>query len=196
MHQLIVTIGREFGSGGHVAAQKLAERLGIKMYDKNMLDELAERYGYDKDVLLKHDETPTNALFSRKIRGFSSSLEDVIAQREFELIREKAASGESFVLVGRCGEFILRSHPNICRFFVRGDVETKCSRVMQLYGIDREEALDRMKRRDHQRKTFHNYYSDTKWGDTRGYDLCINGDALSVDSLVDILYTFVQLKTK
>jgi len=119
MKQLLITIGREYGSGGREIAAKLGERLGLTVYDKNILDEMHERFGFDREMLTEHEENPVNVLFSRRIRGFSSSVDEVVAQKQFELIKEKADSGESFIVVGRCAEQVLRDFAGIvhCRCF-------------------------------------------------------------------------------
>lgn len=194
MGQLLITIGREFGSGGREIAEKLGQRLGVTVYDKNMLDEMAERFGFDRNVVEEHEETPVNVLFSRKIRGFSSSIEEVVAQRQFELIKEKADKGESFVIVGRCAEQVLKDREGLHTFFVRGERETKCRHVMQKYGLEERDALELMRRRDRQRKNYHNFYCDGKWGDSRNYDLCVNASALGVDGTVELLYNYLTLK--
>jgi cytidylate kinase len=193
MGQLLITVGREYGSGGREIAEKLGQRLGITVYDRNMLDELQQRYGFDRETLARSEESPVNVLFSRKIRGFSSSVEEVVAQREFELIAEKADEGQSFIVVGRCGEQVLHGRAGLHTFFIRGQESIKCHRIMQKQGIGQEEALAKMRRMDHQRKMYHNYYCDGKWGDSRNYDLCVNSSALGVDGAVELLYQFLQL---
>lgn len=194
MGQLLIALGREFGSGGREIAEKLGERLGITVYDKNILDEMQERYGFDIKVLDEHEETPVNVLFSRKIRGFSSSVEEVVAQRQFELIKEKAEKGESFILIGRCGEYLLKDYEGLHTFFIRGEADKKCRTVMERYELDEKDARELMRRRDRQRKNYHNFYCDGKWGDSRNYDLCINASALGVDGAVELLVKYLELK--
>lgn len=194
MGQLMIALGREFGSGGREIAEKLGERLGITVYDKNILDEMHERFGFDRKVLDEREESPVNVLFSRKIRGFSSSVEEVVAQREFELIKEKADAGESFVIVGRCGEQVLKDYPGLTSVFIRGDIQSKTRRVMKEYALDEKDARELMGRRDRQRKNFHNYYCEGKWGDSRNYDLCLNASVLGVDGTVDLLCRYLELR--
>ncbi len=194
MGQLLIALGREFGSGGREIAEKLGQRLGITVYDKNILDEMQERFGFDKKVLDEHEESPVNVLFSRKVRGFSSSIEEVIAQRQFELIREKAASGESFILIGRCGEQVLKGCAGLHAFFIRGEADVKCRHVMEKYELEEKDARELMRRRDRQRKNYHNFYCEGKWGDSRSYDLCVNSSALGVDGCVELLVKYLELK--
>lgn len=194
MKQLLITIGREYGSGGREIAKKLGERLGLTVYDKNILDEMHERFGFDRDMLTEHEESPVNVLFSRRIRGFSSSVDEVVAQKQFELIREKADAGESFIVVGRCAEQVLRDRAGLNSFFIRGDEAVKLRRVMQRNGIDEQEARERMRRIDRQRRSYHNYHCDGKWGDSRNYDLCVNSSILGADGTVELLCRYLELK--
>lgn len=194
MSQLIITIGREYGSGGREIAEKLGARLGVKVYDKNMLDELSERFGFDRNMLAEHEESPVNVLFSRRIRGFSSSVDEVVAERQFELIREKAESGESFIVVGRCAEQVLRDYACRYSFFILGDTHAKLRRIMERNGIDEKAAAERMDRIDRQRRSYHNHYCDGKWGDSRNYDLCVNASGLGVDGAVELLCRYLSLR--
>lgn len=192
--QIIIALGREFGSGGHEIGEKLAKELGISFYDRKLLDELAERYGLDPKELEKHDEKARNPFLSRKVRGHSNSIAEAVAELQFNFIREKADSGESFVIVGRVAEVILADREELVSVFVLGDVDTKIVRVMKKYNLDREEAITKMKRHDKKRKAYHNNYSKFSWGDSREYHLCINSSVLGVDKTVDIVKQFVLAK--
>ncbi len=193
MEQTIITIGREYGRGGREIAKRLGQRLGITVYDKNMLDEMHNRYGFDKEVLSEHEESPVNVLFSRTVRGYSSSVEEIVAQRGFEFMREKADSGESFIMVGRCGEHVLRDYPCTRSFFILGDEQSKIRRIMERNGIGRKEAAERMARTDRQRRSYHNHYCDGRWGDSRYYDLCVNSSILGVEGTAELLCRYLDL---
>ena len=108
--QLVISISREFGSGGHEIAAKLADRLGLAFYDRSMLDEIAAGMNADASELHKYDEKPTNRLLSRRVGNHTNSYEEIIAQFQFDYIRKKAESGESFVVVGRCSETVLKDY--------------------------------------------------------------------------------------
>ncbi len=191
MGQYIISIGREYGSGGHEIATVLAERFGIPMYDRNMLDQLAERNGIDAEDLHKHEEMKRRGL-TRTVRGHSSSVQDSIAQIQFDFIREKAESGESFVVVGRCAENVLRDNPALISVFVRGDDAAKVERISRLYKLNKLEAKAKMLRHDKKRKAYHNYYSKMKWGDSRGYDICINSSLMGVEETAEALYSVLR----
>ena len=119
MGQFIISVGREYGSGGHEIATILSEKVNVPLYDRNMLDQMAERNGIDAEDLHKHEEMKRQGL-TRTVRGHSSSVQDTIAKLQFDFIREKAESGESFVVVGRCAENVLRDNPALISLFIRG----------------------------------------------------------------------------
>lgn len=100
--QLIISVGREFGSGGHVIAEELARRFGLVLYDNNLLEQIAEEKEIPHDGLKKYDEKPKSRLFSRTVRGYSNSVQENLANMQFDYLKKKAADGESFVVVGRC----------------------------------------------------------------------------------------------
>ena len=191
MGQFIISVGREYGSGGHEIATILAEKFDVPMYDRNMLDQLAERNGIDAEDLHKHEEMKRQGLH-RTVRGHSSSVQDSIAQLQFNFIREKAASGESFVVVGRCAENVLRGNPALISIFVRGDEEVKTERISRLYKLSKLEAKAKMFRHDKKRKAYHNYYSKMKWGDSRGYDFCVNSSLMGVEATAEALYKMLS----
>ncbi|MBR5649092.1 cytidylate kinase-like family protein [Pseudobutyrivibrio sp.] len=197
MGQFIISVGREYGSGGHEIASILSERFNIPMYDRNMLDQMAEKNGIDSEELHKHEEMKHQGLH-RTVRGHSSSVQDTIAQLQFDFIREKAASGESFVVVGRCAENVLRDNPALISIFVRGDEAAKTERICRLYKLNKLEAKAKMFRHDKKRKAYHNYYSKMKWGDSRGYDFCVNSSLMGVEATAEALYKMISefLKSK
>ena len=108
MSQIIISVGREFGSGGRSIAEELAKRFNLPIYDRHLIEEIANKTGMTAEQIEKHDEAPKSRLTSRRVRGYSNSIEDNIAEMQFEFIRKKAESGESFVVVGRCSESKLR----------------------------------------------------------------------------------------
>ena len=195
-NQVIISVGREFGSGGHEIAEKLSKRFGIKLYDRNMLDEIAKEKNVDGEDFEQFDEKPRNPILSRRVNGFSNSMSENIAQMQFDYLKRKADSGESFVVVGRCAEAILKDREGLISLFVLGDKEDKIKRVMDRYNLDEEEALTKMKRHDKTRKYYHNSYAESKWGDSRTYDVCINSSRLGIDKTVDVLEEYIRDRIK
>ena len=128
--QLIISISREYGSGGHEIARKLADRLELAFYDRCMLDEIAEQMNADVSDFHKYDEKPGNRLLSRRVGNHTNSYEEIIAQFQFDYIRKKAESGESFVVVGRCSENVLKDYDCLISVFVTGDKEHKIQSIL------------------------------------------------------------------
>ncbi len=192
--QFVVAIGREYGSAGHEIAEALSKRLGVGFYDRTILDKIAEDNNGEIEELRKYDEAPKNAFLSRRILGYSNSPEEVVANLQFEYIREKVNSGESFIVVGRCAEVVLKDFPNLVSIFVLGEEEEKISRIARIRNMTREEAKAAMIRHDKKRKAYHNYYSSIKWGDARGYDLCINSSKQSFEETVELIEDYVKIR--
>ena len=192
--QLIMTVGREFGSGGHIIAAKLAEHFGIQLLDSNILAEVAKKSNTSEEYLKKYDESARNLFFSRTVNGFSNSPEEIIAQMQFDYIKQKADAGESFVVIGRCADYILRENPALVRVFVLGDTEAKIKRTAEREGISEEKAKIRMEQADKRRKYFHNTHSENKWGDSRSYDITVNSSKLGLDSTVELLIKYIELR--
>ena len=190
--QLIISVGREFGSGGHLIAEKLSERFGIKLYDNNLLLEVAEKHGGCAESIQKYDETPKLRMLSRTVRGYNNSPEDIVSQLQFDFIRELAEKGESFVIVGRCAETVLKGHPALVSIFVLGDYEKKLERVIQKYSLSEKEAKQLIKTTDKKRKSYHNYNCDLHWGDSRLYEISINSSRLGIDGTVEILEDYIN----
>ncbi len=190
--QIIVTIGREYGSGGHHIAQEIAEKLGVKLYDKELLEQIVRDSGYTKDDVEKYDEKPVNPFLSRKVRNYSNSIEEVMAEKVFDFIRDRAEEGESFVVVGRCSENVLRGNPNTVSVFVLGDMKDKLARIEKLYNLSESKAMLAIKKKDKLRKLYHNYYSDIKWGDSRGYHVSVNSSLLGIEGTVDMLMDLID----
>ena len=192
--QLIISVGREFGSGGHVIAEELARRFELPLYDNNLLEHIAEEKEISHESLKKYDERPKNRLFSRTVRGYSNSMQENLANMQFDYLKKKAAAGESFVIVGRCSEAILKGFDGLVTIFVLGDPDVKAERIRKVYGVSEEEARRMMKREDWNRKSYHNYYCKGKWGDSRNYDFSINSSRLGIEKTVDMLENCIRAR--
>lgn len=194
--QLIISLGREFGSGGHIIAQQLAERYRIPLYDSNLLRDVAVEKEMNAEKLQKYDENPKNVLFTRTVRGYSSSPEENIARMQFDYLKSKADAGESFVIVGRCAESVLKGNPNLISIFILGDMEQKIVRTMESNNISKEKAVMLIEQQDKKRKTYHNHYCEGKWGDSRNYDLSINSSKLGLDETTRIIVEYIDSRCK
>lgn len=192
--QIIISIGREFGSGGHEIAECLAKHYNIPLYDKEIFDHIEEKGAISADVARYFDEKPVNPVFYPiMLDGNNLPLEQTVANHIFDFIRTKGnKENESFVIVGRCAEYVLRDNPNIISIFILGDREVKCKRIMEKYNLDEKGAYNRMKKEDKMRKTYHNFYADGKWGDSRSYDLCVNSSTLGIEKTIKALITYID----
>lgn len=199
--QLIISVGREFGSGGHAIAELLAEKFGLSLYDRNLLKEVV----LEKDLALnkteleeleRYDELSKKPLFSRTIRGYSNSPEENIASMQFEYLQKMAEQGDSFVVVGRCAETVLKKYEGLISIYILADAEAKIRRIMETDGVSRMEAEVLMRRRDKERKSYHNYYCVHKWGDSRNYDICVNSSRLGINGTADMLEDYIRARMK
>lgn len=191
--QLIIAVSREFGSGGHEIADILAKKFNIPIYDNNLLTEIANSKNLDVDTLEKYDEKPKNIFLSRSVRGYSNSLSEVLAQMQFDYIRELANKGESFVIVRQmCGDSVKKSSRALVSTFVLADKESKITRVSKHNDISRSEAESLINMQNKKRKTYHNRYCEDKWGDSRNYDVCVNSAKLGIERTADILEEYIK----
>jgi cytidylate kinase len=194
MSQVIISVGREFGSGGRVIAEALSKRFNIPIYDRHLITEIANKTGLTPEEIEKYNEKPKNHLLSRRVNGYSNSIEDNIAEMQFNFLREKAASGESFVVVGRCSETKLRDFKGLVSLFVLGDMDEKIKRVMKVYELTEDKAKAFIDKKDRKRKRYHNYHCEGHWGDSRLYDLSVNSSRLGIDGTVDLLEDYIKAR--
>lgn len=192
--RVIISVGRQFGSGGHMIAEILSKRFKFPIYDHRMLEEIAREKEVDQKMLARYDEKPASKLFSRTVSGHSSSLADNLAQLQFDFLKRRADSGESFVVVGRCSETVLKDCEGLITIYIVGDEEPKRRRIMDLYHMSEPDAKTLMTRKDWIRKSYHNSYCKGKWGDSRNYDICVNSSRLGIEGTADILEQYVRAR--
>lgn len=196
MAQTIISVSREFGSGGHVIAEKIAKDHGLSFYDRHILDEIANENNIQVEILEKYDEKPRNAFLSRRVGAFSNSMEEILADMQFDYIRKKADSGESFVIVGRCSETVLSGHAGLISIFVTGDDQAKIDRIKKVYQLNESDAITKIRRHDKKRKQYHNRHSSFRWGDSRNYDVCINSSKLGLEGTGAALENYISERMK
>lgn len=189
--QLIISVGREYGSGGHEIADRLSKHYGIQLLDHNLLDEIAAEKNLDMQNLRGLDEKHKSRLASRTVRGYSSSPEENLYLLQFDYLKNKASSGESFV-VGRCSETILKAYDSLISIFVLGDMDKKIERIMRLYQLSKDQAVRKIREKDMKRKRYHNEHCDGKWGDSRNYDISVNSSKLGIDETAALLSYYID----
>ena len=190
--QVIISIGREFGSGGHVIAKAIADRMNLPYYNHEILNNIAKEMNVDPKTLAEFEEKRHSSFFSRTVRGYNNSPEEQIAQLQFDYLRKKAASGESFVVVGRCAESVLSEYPGLISIFVLADRDAKIKRTASCEHITEKDAEVMMLTHDKYRKAYHNHYANMKWGDSRLYDMCINSTRLGIEKTTDVVFDYIQ----
>ena len=190
--QLIISLGREYGSGGHDIAEDLANRFDLPLYDNNLLEEIANSKSVDKEELKKYDERSRIPFFTRNVRGHSNSIEENMAKLQFEYLKMMAERGDSFVIVGRCAEYVLRDFACLVSIFVLADQEAKIERIMKKFDLSRDAAKAQIKKENFNRKAYHNSHCPVKWGDSRNYEFSINSSKLGYDVTTDIIEAYVR----
>lgn len=190
--QRIVAVSREYGSGGHYIALQLAERLGLPIVDYDVFYEMAKEKGIDLHKMKAYDESKKKPFIHRTVRGMSNSPEEALAQMQFDFMRQKADSGESFVIVGRCADTILKEYEGLAAFFITGDLDTRVKRIQEVRSFNEADALAAVRRHDRSRKAYHNHHSEMKWGDSRNYDMCINSSRIGLDKTVDVIEHYIR----
>lgn len=200
----VITIERQCGSSGKIIGQKLAEELGIKCYDKELLALASKNSGFSEELFQSHDEKPTNSFLYSLVMdthslGFTTSgymdmpINHKLFLAQFETIK-KLALEEPCVIVGRCADYALSEYPNLISVFISAKDEDKIHLLKERYEIDDAKAKDIMVKTDKKRSSYYNYYSSKKWGDVRSYDLCVNSSSVGVDGAVRVIKCFVEEK--
>lgn len=194
--QLIISVGREYGSGGHEIGRKIADKLGIQFLDRSIIEELAVLMGADPEELSKYDEQPKRYFINRTVRGYSNSNAQAVAELQFNLMHEKESHGKSFVVVGRCADAIFKNNAGLISFFITADEDDKIKRVMEKRNLSEKEAKTAIVRHDKTRKAYHNSMTTTQWGEAKSYDLVINSSKLGIDGTVDFLLNYIERLSK
>ena len=195
----VITIGREFGSGGHEIGMKLAEKLGIKCYDKELLELAAKESGLCEELFASQDEKPTNSFLYSLVMdtyslGYTNSYVDMpinhkVFLAQFDAIK-KLAERESCVIVGRCADYALEEFDNVLSVFIHADMDARIRRIARIYDLTDAKAKDLIKKTDKRRSSYYNYYTCKKWGDSRSYDLTLNTSKITPEACVDIILDF------
>ncbi|HKK94780.1 MAG TPA: cytidylate kinase-like family protein [Anaerovoracaceae bacterium] len=199
MDNLVITIGREFGSGGHEIGKRLAKKLNIAFYDNELIDLAVEKTGYHKDYVKNNDEKPPSFTPGSLLTVFAPEFYqltniDNIQIHEYNIVKE-IAKQESCVIVGRGSDYALREMGSI-NIFLHSPIEDRVNRILAIDNDENNLSYQEMEKLvnqvDKQRKRYYEYYSDKKWGNSTTYDLCINTSALGIDSTVNLIYDFVK----
>lgn len=202
----VITIGRQYGSGGRYVGRLLAENLQIPFYDKELLVEASRDSGICQAVLEENDEKANRSLLFSLVTGIQGHndmgsmymdmpLNHRIFLAQFDAIRRIADNGPC-VIVGRCADYVLRDHENVVNVFVKADMASKVERVVTHYSVDISKAEETIRKADKQRASYYNYYATGTWGDVNNYDLCVDTGKMGVEGAVELIAGYVSLREK
>ena len=190
MAKRIITISREFGSGGRFIGEEVAKKLGIAYYDKNIINQIAEESGLSPDYIQESAElSPKKGLFAYAFAGrdiTGKSLEDMVYEAQRKVILE-LADKESCVIIGRNADFILKDRDDVLNVFIHGDTPEKIQRITRLYNVGEQEAVKMMADTDKRRMANYNFYTEQNWGKASNYTLCLNSSQLGYDRCEKII---------
>ncbi|MEQ3231896.1 AAA family ATPase [Fusicatenibacter saccharivorans] len=195
MAKRIITISREFGSGGRFIGEEIAKKLGIAYYDKNIISKIAEKSGLSPEYIQEKAELSTRkglfayAFTGRDITG--KSVEDIVYEAQRKIILE-IAEKEECVIIGRNADFILKDREDVLNVFIHGNIEKKTERICRLYDVDAAEAVKMMTDVDKRRMTNYNFYTEQKWGKADNYTLTLNSSELGYDLCEKIITECVK----
>ena len=200
----IITIGRQFGSGGREIGEMLAKKYGIRCYDKELLSRAAKESGFCEEMIQNHDERPTNSFLYNLVMdtysfGYNASsfvdmpISHKVFLAQFDTIKKIAEEGPC-VIVGRCADYALSDYNNVLNIFIHADEETKIKRIKERFDDVKtdEQARDMMNKKDKQRQSYYNYYSSKKWGRSDSYDLSINSSILGIEGTVKFITQYID----
>ena len=199
----IITIGREYGSGGRQIGQEVAKYFGIKCYDKELLEHAANESGICKELFENHDERPTNSFLYSLVMdtysfGYSSSgftdmpMNHKVFLAQFDTIK-KIATNESCVIVGRCADYALAENPDCINVFIHADINERIKTVSKRLNVTENKAKDIIQKRDKQRASYYNYYTSKKWGDSTSYHLTLDASKLGLDGCVEMILKYREI---
>ena len=184
MAKKIITISREFGSGGRFIGEEVAKKLGISYYDKNIISRIAEKSGLSPEYIQENAElSPKKGLFAYAFSGrdiTGKSVEDMVYEAQRNIILELAEK-EPCVIIGRNADYILKDRDDVLNVFIHGDMPEKIKRITGLYNVKEKEAVKMMADTDKRRRTNYNFYTDQNWGKASNYTLCLNSSQLGYD---------------
>ena len=196
MSKKIITISREFGSGGRFIGEEVAKKLGMKYYDKDIIGQIAEKSGFSQDYIQENAElSPKKGIFAYAFAGrdiTGKSVEDMVHEAQRKVILEIAEKGEC-VIIGRNADFILKDRDDVLNVFIHGDKPEKIERICRLYNVTETEALKMMADIDKRRMTNYRYYTDQKWGMSSNYTLSLNSSQLGYDMCQKIIMDCARL---
>lgn len=188
MKNRVITISREFGSGGRTIGKKTAEKLDIPCYDSQLIQKIAAESGFNEEYIKEAGKYAPGGFLSSALshRGIAITNEDYIWEIQCRTITDLAQQGPC-VIVGRCADYILRNKADCLKVFIHADLDFRAKRIVEVYGEREQSPQQRLKDKDKRRAAYHRFYTDMKWGHAQNYDLTLNSGTLGIDRCVDII---------
>ena len=195
MKNRVITISREFGSGGRTIGKKVAEKLGIPCYDSELIQKIAEESGFAENYVKEAGEYVPGGFLSSVLanRAFGPTNEDILWETQCRVIMELAEKGPC-VIVGRCADYILRNRDDVVRVFIMGDMPTRIKTIMARKNLSEDQAKKLIKEVDKDRSSYYRYYTDQIWGEAENYDLCIDSGRIGVQGVVDVIKAYIAAR--
>lgn len=199
----IVTIGREFGSGGREIGHLVAERLNVSCYDNELITQVAKKSGFCEEILKKHDEKPTGSFLYSLVMDSYYNHNTILGQAGMPLSQQlflaqfntikTIASKEDCVFIGRCADYALKDDFNILSVFINSDDKSKIERISKRHNVSAQKAREMMIKTDKKRASYYNYYTDKRWGNSSSYDLCINSGKLGIEKTAELILSYLDI---
>jgi cytidylate kinase len=198
----VITIGRQFGSGGHVIGEKVAEHFGIPLMDKDLVNKVAIESGFAKEIISSHDERPTNSFLYNLVMDVYSfghnaaqfvdmPISHKVFLAQFDTIKKWADEGPC-VLVGRCADYALNERDNVLNVFIYANEDDKIKHISAQHGVSSAKAREMCSKTDKQRQSYYNYYTSKKWGHADSYHFCLNSSVLGIDGTANLIVKCVE----
>ena len=195
----VITISRQYGSGGRLIGKKLAEKFDIPFYDKELIELAVEESGFSKEIFEKVDErasssllytlSVTPGLMHGGLTGMADlPLNDKVFLVQTKIIKDVAAKG-GCVIVGRCADFILRDRADLLKVFIHADPAFRADRIVRVYGEREDSPEKRIRDKDKRRMAYYRYYTDIDWGVAKNYDICLDSGTIGIDRCADIIFS-------
>lgn len=202
--KFIITIGRQFGSGGFEIGKKIAEKLGVDFYDKELISLAAKESGFTESIFEKADEAPTNSFLFSVVMGAypMNSLffqnNDLLTNDKLFSIQSKVikniSKNKSCVIVGRCSDYILRDEPKLLRVYLRADMEFRKKRILSSFkDVEEKDVENLINKTDKKRSNYYSYYTGNNWDNVKNYDLILNTSKAGIDNCVEIIIQYLNL---
>lgn len=199
----IITIGREYGSGGHAIGEILSKKFNVPLFDRELIVRAAKESGICEDMILKHEERPTSSFLYNLVMdahsyGHASGaltdqpLEQKVYLAQFDAIKKAAEEGPC-IIVGRCADYALADRDDVINIFIYADMETRIKRIMHRSDLPYAKAKDLIEKKNKQRQSYYNYYTDKKWGRAESYNLCVDSGILGIEGTADFIETFINI---